>query len=638
MISFFPTPYPDELLYSILARYHIRSGNLSPKATLRDLFCPTTIVATTDLPSHIEALIGNLPPLSKYTAESIIHKHTLYPFYAPFLFPKTSELVLDSMKKHCWGDVHARAGIMASAVAAPRRLQFCPQCLDEDEEKFGEPYWHRLHQVTGVLVCRKHLCLLHASKVAVPGENRHEFYPASRENCVSTFCDSNLSGRTFNELINLAQDIEWIVNAALPSRSALWYQHQYGSLLIDKRLATATGRVRQAEFINLFSSYFSSDLLNLLCSDVSLEREHNWLSNIVRKHRKAFHPVRHLLLIRFLCGSASAFFSNKHEHKPFGDGPWKCFNGAAKHYSQPVITDVKISWSTEMKKAVGTFSCSCGFTYSSSAPCQPGAGNGAPGKIKAFGRIWEERLKELVEVQGLGLREVSRQLKVDPLTVKHHTRRLGLNSRWQPPPRFQEQTQSTPTSNTTDSESRDKHRGIWLELQQKNRAMSKTGLRQYAPDSYTWLYRNDRTWLDTHSPARKKVPATIRRVDWNNRDREILNLAKDAVRDVQRLTPLVRVTIGRIGKIIGWKALLERHLDKLPLTNSYLMSVVESIRGFQIRRIRRTISILKRQNDHVKPWQVIKLAGLDKARSENIAEVVADEIRRAASHARKKVG
>ena len=29
MIPFFPAPYPDELWYSVICRYHIRSGNPS---------------------------------------------------------------------------------------------------------------------------------------------------------------------------------------------------------------------------------------------------------------------------------------------------------------------------------------------------------------------------------------------------------------------------------------------------------------------------------------------------------------------------------------------------------------------------------------------------------------------------------
>lgn len=38
MISFFPTPYPDELWYSVICRYHIRNGNYCAKHTMRQLY------------------------------------------------------------------------------------------------------------------------------------------------------------------------------------------------------------------------------------------------------------------------------------------------------------------------------------------------------------------------------------------------------------------------------------------------------------------------------------------------------------------------------------------------------------------------------------------------------------------------
>lgn len=38
MSRFFPTPLPDEILCSVFARYHIRSGNRKPKVTLLELF------------------------------------------------------------------------------------------------------------------------------------------------------------------------------------------------------------------------------------------------------------------------------------------------------------------------------------------------------------------------------------------------------------------------------------------------------------------------------------------------------------------------------------------------------------------------------------------------------------------------
>ena len=38
MLSFFPTPYPDELWYSVLCRYHLRTGNKKQATTIGELF------------------------------------------------------------------------------------------------------------------------------------------------------------------------------------------------------------------------------------------------------------------------------------------------------------------------------------------------------------------------------------------------------------------------------------------------------------------------------------------------------------------------------------------------------------------------------------------------------------------------
>lgn len=48
MISFFPSPYPDELWYSVICRYHVHSGNYCAKHTLRQLygdnFCAPSLI------------------------------------------------------------------------------------------------------------------------------------------------------------------------------------------------------------------------------------------------------------------------------------------------------------------------------------------------------------------------------------------------------------------------------------------------------------------------------------------------------------------------------------------------------------------------------------------------------------------
>jgi hypothetical protein len=628
MTSFFPTPYPDELLYSVLARYHVRSGNLSPKATLRELFGSTTITATVDLPSHLNALVQNLPPLSKHTVESLIQNHTLYPFYAPFLFPDKAELVNSSMIEHSWGDIHTRAGIMASSVRTPSRLRFCPACFREDQEKYGEAYWHRLHQLPGVVVCHVHLTLLQDSNVAVRAANKHEFIAASEDNCLPKLRQLNYQSDTFKQLVGLAQDVEWLLSNVITPEDTALLVGRYKSLLIDGSLATTTGRVRQGELIHRFSSFFGSELLELLDSDVSYESESNWLSNIVRKHWKTFHPLRHLLLMRFLGHPVTSFFALEPHFKPFGGGPWRCFNGAAEHYLQLVVTQVEVTWSHDSKKALGTFPCSCGFRYSTTDPLLPTATKFRFGKVKAFGVLWEQKLRWLVEVQKFGLREAARQLGVDPLTIKRNARRLGVSCQWSSrlPPIIEP---STMPSHKAHGEVRAIHRKTWMQLFLNDRGVSKTAMRLQVPATYTWLYRHDRIWLDSHSPSRKAHAVRTRRVDWDKRDMTVLAEAQTAVRELLKLKPPVRVTVSRVGKDIGLLALLEQHSDKLLFTKAYLETVTESQEQFQVRRVKWATTVLDAQGKVVKGWEIVRLAGLGKTYSNKVGEAVAEAIDKA---------
>ena len=63
MLQYFPTPYPDELWYSVLCRYHVRSGNAGSATTFRELFGDRDHAAlSTFLPNGVIAKIaGQLP-------------------------------------------------------------------------------------------------------------------------------------------------------------------------------------------------------------------------------------------------------------------------------------------------------------------------------------------------------------------------------------------------------------------------------------------------------------------------------------------------------------------------------------------------------------------------------------------------
>jgi hypothetical protein len=631
MLGFFPTPYPDELLYSLIARYHIRSGNISPKITLQELFGSTTTIATPDLPSNLNYLTKQLQNLFPNSVTDLIDRYTLYPFYRPFLPPQRDQLIQKSMKADIGQNIHTRAGIMASAIATPRYFRFCPQCNVEDLDRYGEIYWHRLHQITGVFICPEHSTLLQDSTISFQGFNRHEYYAASSDNCVVVERCDTYSDRTKQQLQTLATDIWWLLNRNLAAHSPEYFQQQYRSLLIDREYANSNGRVRRVRLDRDFRLFYSEELLILLDSSLEENSDSQWLSEVTRKHHKSFHPIRHLLLIRFLTNSVDRFFTTKYQYQPFGKAPWICLNPTANHYCQPVITDLKISHCLENKRPLGVFSCDCGMIYCRTGPDESEEDLYKIGKIIEFGELWQQKLRELVEQQKLGLRAVARELKVDTRTVKRYVSSLKLESHWEKravPPI----SESSSLDNAQMIPSVDRslipapQREDWTNLQLQYPDATKTELRRLSAATYAWLYRHDRNWLNGNSPALQQPTATNERVDWVKRDLEVLDRVKLAIDAMLKVEKPQRLTISGIGKAIGLLALLEQHLDLMPITGDYLATVMESIEDFQIRRIRWAMGELDRRREPLVSWRVMRLAGLGENTSDRVREVLAVEV------------
>jgi hypothetical protein len=107
--------------------------------------------------------------------------------------------------------------------------------------------------------------------VAARGANKHEFIPADENSCLPKPRRLNYGGETLKRLVAVSQDVAWLLNSRFPSIVPAQLPQKYKSLLIDKGLATATGRVRQAELVRSFSSFFGRDILRLLNSEITRE-------------------------------------------------------------------------------------------------------------------------------------------------------------------------------------------------------------------------------------------------------------------------------------------------------------------------------------------------------------------------------
>jgi hypothetical protein len=170
MIGFFPDPYPDELLYSICARYSDRVRYSNKGAIAQELFGSVDAAAVVDLPSHLGHLVAALPLGHCYTVDRLIGSHTLLPFYSPFLPIERVYRLREDMMKSTGSAIHQYSGVTPSNIYSLKWLRFCPLCTQAERKQFGESYWHRLHQIPGVEVCPDHAVFLETS--CVPTRNR----------------------------------------------------------------------------------------------------------------------------------------------------------------------------------------------------------------------------------------------------------------------------------------------------------------------------------------------------------------------------------------------------------------------------------------------------------------------------------
>jgi hypothetical protein len=293
-------------------------------------------------------------------------------------------------------------------------------------------------------------------------------------------------------------------------------------------------------------------------------------------------------------------------------------NAAADHYLKPVVCDLKVSHSTDLKCPVGTFSCTCGFVYTRSGPDESEDARYRFGRIKAFGTVWEEKLKELVN-QKLSLRETARLLGVDANTVKKYARKLGLTTYWEKRSETDSECDNDGNSYSPMNLDRNYYREKWKELRKQYPEMGKTQLRQIDNALFAWLYRNDREWLNQNSPLKKTTNIINSRVDWDQRDNEILIQVKEVVAKMLNSDGKPeRITISLIGSKLGIRGLLEKHLDKLPKTKAYLDSVKETNHDFRLRRIRWAVKELEKEGEELQLWKIMRRAGV---REEYVTEL-----------------
>jgi len=616
MLGVFPDLFPDELLYGVFARYADIMRFKSLKEVHSQLFGSYNLRSVVDLPTHINTFIDHLPVGHQYTAETIIEKHTLLPYYIAFLSTERIRKMTEYMLGDRGEAVYLLSGISTYSVSKPSYLKYCQICIQEDKLKYGSAYWHRVHQLPGVEVCPQHRVFLENSDIQTSNRQTLHAYHCVPTSNVKSAIPANLKQKEDRQLIRIAEDSQWLLQNPAKFREMRELHTELRNLLNAKGWLSANGKkVYISELRSEFVWQFTPSLLDRLQCYLDENSCHTWLERLVRKPRVSQHPLHYILLLYFLGESVSSFLGTKEisvneDNQNILFAP--CLNKASDHFGEMLIK-VSINPRTA-EKGRQIFICPlCSYSYVKS--------NMPSGKrVVDFGWAWKEKLRIVASDPTVSLRKIASEMGTDVKTIKKYINNLGLSGNREIANIAEKRLESDMIE-----DKRQKYRDLWSYNCEQYPEDGSTALRKRLPAAYAWLYQNDRSWLNEHKPNYKK-PLPKPRVDWMERDLCIRNQAEVVIQSLMaNKEKPVRITVTTVARQLGLLARIEHNRDKLPLTWEYLQSVSESRKDYARRRIMYIIEKYRREGIVPPLWQIERQAGIRKDMREEVSEILEAE-------------
>jgi len=460
------------------------------------------------------------------------------------------------------GTMLMRLGFLSSRLCAPQHLRFCPACVEDERDEFGECYWHRVHQTPGIEVCPVHAVWLESSLIQIPegdgayaAEDTVPIVPSRR------LSPSDPGAQSF---LGLARDTAWLLRHS-PGGDPLDLHRRYISLLTNRGLAWDTGRIRAHSFLKLFRGSYPKEVLRHYGVQKDAGQKTDHLMRLVRKPTTIQHPLHHLLLIQFLGHTAETFWQIPGDPSLFGSGPWPCLNPLANHFHQRVIRACNIQWSERNGRPIATFRCVCGFTYQRTGPDWSEMAQFTTEKIIDYGPIWKKNLKKQWRAGNSTVGDIARQLGVTHQRLISEATKLGL---------VQRKRGSKGSRKIAFTTKLEQSRKAWmaaLALCQQTQIPLRTSF----PRLYRWLLRKDALWLKKHAlPRQPFTPPPRLTVDWQQRDEQCLTALLKAASDIQSDPEAGRLTKSALIRRTGLSAYLPVYLPRLPRAQAAILRLL----------------------------------------------------------------
>ncbi|MDQ0888661.1 hypothetical protein QFZ81_003749 [Paenibacillus sp. V4I9] len=423
MLNFFPNAYPDEDFGSIVYRYFKLSGNPYMMEIMYKLFQVKTVRNRFILPKNLLTLLNNIPGKHSYSLDRIVKEHSYLPLMKPFYTDNEFHNIIEDI-----GMTKGRIVIGSDQLKhmISNQVRYCPICLLEDYEKFGESYVHRIHQYKFVLVCPNHHTYLISScpmcQQPFLYHNRRLLGTpyCSNKHYLPSFAKHSLYTSTLEKLIHqVADDTKFIIHNEKNIYIELIRQ-RYLEHALKKGYFSPNGLMQKNKsLIKDFLDSFSIENLEVL--GIKINQIHRKFAQIyLNLQGNHYNILIHILLMIYFSGSVSNFLNKKiidtEPFIPFSRGPWECLNElCSKNKQKSIVVCQRYSFRDVI---YGTFKCeNCGYTYT--RKCNRETLQNMDGfHVKDKGWLWERKEEEIFKLYELKIQQAQKVNKRNRLLDK----------------------------------------------------------------------------------------------------------------------------------------------------------------------------------------------------------------------------
>jgi len=524
-----------------------------------------------------------MPKNRDITRKMIVENHTMYPYLSVFY----SAEMIAGMNKYINSKTpdYDFEFVQASKARSIRKdfLCFCPECVAEDEMLYGETYWHRLHQIQGVLCCPKHQTKIENSGIATKQTALH-FRPASSFAVKSEYLKTDSAQEKFREqYIKLACDIEWLLKYGLTLGGADTIGSKYSEMCLKKGgITTRHGRVLRNLFDDEIKDFYGEEFLEHILGIGEPVRE--WHRYATAGMSAGMRPLHQLLIMNFLCGSPKGFRDSAYDYAPFGNSPWPCINNHCSHFGIDGINEIEYGFSHHSH--IGYFKCDyCGMVYQRMNPDQSFDEYFKWATITDYGHLWEKKLRDCIFEKKMSQKNILTEMQISIKVLRSIARKLNLD--------INANAKFVPNKNP---------RGLYqkqvLQLLKQQPEMSSNDVKHMLPRVYAWFHRNDFEWLQNlFTPEKKKAY-------WKEKDDRLLARFQNIYEDLQKSGDTRRrVTMGYLCSLAGMvvnsseQQQVKNQLNLMPRLKHFMNSVLENDDTWIKRRVVEIVLCLKEKGE-----------------------------------------